>query len=283
MSLPTQPTRNLKTPIIKGSGLRIEFTKGDGDNRLIAVTEGSDIKHPVNGYKYKGNLKFGRGDQLTSIISGSGSCHNPPYPTPLEPTISTKSNTYVVYDGDLNGDIGIDILNLRPSQEYNIIVYEHNGYCYLKSDTLKIITSFITNMETFEIQVYDNRTRLPIQGAEVKFIDPRSFMADKGYTDELGKYRSIRIEEGRYTSIISCDGYETKTLMGLFIQREEPRRDSYYRIFTSAGNTEMGSSVERKYIKNKNIHKIYLDPFNTINSGFNKYQASPNPSNITKL
>lgn len=284
MSSPTTPATNLNTPIVKGRGIRLKFTKGNGLRRLVAITEGNSLRHPIDGVGYEGNVKFDRGDPLVSVTSGSGSCYPYyPYPDPIEPESASQSNTYVVYEGMNDGTTGIDIINLKSQTEYNIVVYEHTYYCYLESTSLKIVTGYTTNDEVFETRVYDNRTRLPIKNANVAFVDVKQFISDSGETNDQGYYASIRMEEGRYEMSVIADGYDSKILSGLFVQREEPRRDSHYRIFTSAGNTEFGSSVERDYRKNKNSNYIYLDPLNTINSSFNRYVASSNPSNITKL
>jgi hypothetical protein len=278
------PATNLNTPIVNGRGIRLNFNKGDGLRRLVAITEGTDIKHPIDGVEYEGNLKFGQGDGLVSVTSGVDSCYPYyPYPDPEEPIVATHSKTYVTYEGVNDGTVGIDIIDLRPQTVYNIVVYEHSYYCYLKSDALKVITGYATNAEMFDITVYDNRTRLPIVGGSVAFVDRRGFISDTGMTDDKGRYRSIGVEEGRYEMSVVAENYDSKILSGLFIQREEPRRDANYRMFTSAGNTEIGTSVTRDYYENSNAHSVFLDPLNTTGSSFNKYNVSANPSNTTKL
>tara|TARA_R110000772_G_scaffold55648_2_gene127010 strand:+ start:667 stop:1521 length:855 start_codon:yes stop_codon:yes gene_type:complete len=284
MAAPTTPATSLNSPIVKGRGLRLKFTKGDGLRRLVAITEGSSIKHPIDGVGYDGDLKYGKGDALVSLTSGSGSCYPYyPYPDPVEPVTASQSTTYVAYEGMNDGTVGIDIINLKPHTQYNVVVYEHTYYCYLESETLNIFTGFATNSDMFEVNVYDNRTRLAIEGASIAFVDSRQFVSDTGETNEMGFYRSIDMEEGRYEMSVLAANYDSKILSGLFIQRLEPRRDSYYRIFTSAGNTELGSSVERDYYRNQNINNIYLDPLNTTAHSFARYQSSANPSSITKL
>lgn len=282
---------NLNFPIINGSGFRLKFNSGDGDRRLVAVTEGTDIKYPLNGTKYKSDLKFSKGDPLFSTTNPNGMCINgtcSPLPcNPItDPTQSTSvehSNTYVVYEGFSDGSRGIDILNLKPQTQYSVVVYENTGYCYTASDPIYISTGFRTNSESADIRVYDSRTRKPIHNASIAIMNSDQFISDTGKTDESGIYRTLRLEEGRYEISIMSSGYSGKILTGVFIQREEPRRDSYYRIFTSAGNTEMGSSVVRDYYKNKNTHIAFLDRIDSTSSSYSKYNASPNPSNITKL
>lgn len=287
MASPTIEATNLNTPIIRSGGIRLKFTKGNGLKRLVAVTNSSslsDIRHPIDGVGYGGNLKFGEGDPLVSLTSGTGSCYPYyPYPDPEEPVTTDPYKTFVVYEGSNDGTVGIDIIKLNPQTTYQIVVYEHTYYCYLPSAILTVVTGHDLNTEQFEIKVYDNRTRLPIENVSIAFKDSRGFIADIGETDNTGFYRSIPMEEGRYEMSVVAAGYDSKILPGLFVQREEPRRDNYYRIFTSAGNTEIGSSVIRKNRENKNNQSVYLDPLNTTNSSFNRYRSSANPSNLTKM
>tara|TARA_R110000772_G_scaffold2410_4_gene8607 strand:+ start:73542 stop:74396 length:855 start_codon:yes stop_codon:yes gene_type:complete len=284
MAAPTTPATSLEATIVLSNGFRINFTKGDGLRRLVAVTKGSDsVKHPIDGVGYTGSLKLGEGDPLVSLTSGSGSCYPYyPYPDPVDP-VSSNSDTYVVYEGMNEGIVGIDVINLKPQSTYQVVVYEHSYYCYIASTVLTVVTGYSTNTEGFGIHVYDNRTRLPIENADIAFLNVRQFVSDFGTTNNIGKYNSLSMEEGRYEMSVVAANYDSKILTGLFVQREEPRRDNNYRQFTSAGNTEIGSSVTRNYYSNKNDYEVYLDPINTTAHSFNRYRASSNPSNTTKL
>jgi hypothetical protein len=285
MPTPTSGATSLTAEYIYSNGFRLKFTAGNGARRLVSVTEGSNIKYPIDGEKYDASLKYKKGDQLVSIVSGSGSCYPyPPYPDPIEATMSsTSSTTYVVYEGLDDGTTGLDIINLTPQTTYNIMVLEHNNYCYATSSVLEITTSYSPNRKTMRFECYDNRTRKPIQNAIIAIKDRKGFIADYDYTNEHGVYTSLSLEEGRYEVSIVADNYDTKVLTGIFIQREEPNRDGNYRMFTSAGNTVYGGTLNRNRLENKNEYIIYLDPLDNITRSFTRYSPNDNPSNLTKL
>ena len=275
MSIPTTQTSNLNTTFINSNGFRLTYSVGDGNRRLVAVTEvigtSSVVRYPVDDVIYNTSLKFESGDQLTSIVGATGT------------TVSVEgSNTYVVYEGLDDGINGLDIIGLKPQTEYKVMVFEHNDYIYATSSILSVHTGFSPNTKSMIFNVCDNRTKQPLQ-ASIAIKDRSGFISDFGDTDSKGNYTSLNLEEGRYEVSIVSPNYESKILTGLFTQREEPKRDNYYRIFTSAGNTELGSTTERNRLKNKNDYKVFLDPINTINRSFNTYQSSPNPSRLTKL
>jgi hypothetical protein len=285
MAAPTTETTNLQASNIISNGFKLTYSVGNGARRLVSVTENGTPMYPIDGEKYDASLKFKSGDQLISPVSGSGSCYPypEPYPDPIEATMSsTASTTWVVYDGLSDGVTGLDIINLKPQTEYKVMVFEHNNYCYIPSDILSVITGFSPNNRPIVVSVYDNRTKIPIQNANVAIKDRSGFISDFGDTDEKGIYKSNSVEEGRYEVSIVASNYDSKILTGVFVQRQEPRRDNNYRIFTSAGNTEFGNSVIRRGIENKNEYVIYLDPINTARS-FSTYKANDNPSRLTKL
>jgi len=286
MATPTIQTSNLKISYVNSNGFRLTYSVGNGARRLVAVTEGSisDVRYPVDGVNYDASLKFENGDQLISTVGGTGTCYPYPYPDPIEATMSsTMSTTYVVYEGMNDGVNGLDIIGLKPQTEYQVMSFEHNNYCYATSSILSIYTGLAPNTKKMEFTVYDNRTRNPIGSASISIKERSGFISDFGETSDDGSYTSLDLEEGRYEVSILSPGYESKILTGLFIQRSEPKRDNYYRIFTSAGNTEIGSTSERRRLMNKNQYTVYLDPINTTNRSFSRYQPSPNPSRLTKI
>jgi len=286
MATPTTQTSNLDTSYINSNGFRLTYNVGNGERRLVSVTESpKSVRYPVDGVNYDASLKFEKGDQLISTVGATGVCYPyPPYPDPIEATMSSdESKTYVVYEGLDNGVNGLDIIGLKPQTEYKVMVFEHNNYCYATSSILTVVTGFSPNTNSMEFDVYDNRTKKPIGSADIAIKDKSGFISDFGKTDSKGAYNSIHLEEGRYEASIVSPNYESKILTGLFIQRAEPRRDNYYRMFTSAGNTELGSTTERRGLRNKNSYVVYLDPIDTTARSFTRYQPSQNPSRLTKL
>jgi hypothetical protein len=285
MPTPTTQATNLTATLVNSDGFRLTFTKGNGNKRLVSVTKGSDIKYPIDGEKYDASLKYGNGDQLISFVGATGTCYPyPPYPDPIEATASsTASTTYVVYDGFDDGINGLDIIGLEQQSSYTVTVFEHNNYCYATSSTLSVTTGIAPNKRSMKFTVYDNFTRKPIKNADIAIKDRRGFISDFGKTNDYGVYSTRSLEEGRYESSIVATNYESKVMGGLFIQRQEPLRDNQYRMFTSAGNTEFGGTVNRDRLQNKNDYKVFLDPLNTTAHSFNKYNPSQNPSNLTGL
>ncbi len=286
MATPTQQATEIFTSIVNGTSFRINFTKGNGARRLVTVTEGTDeVSYPVDGVQYNGSLKFKEGDALESPITGSGSCaYAYPYPDPIVASQSESlTKTFVVYEGLSDGVSGLDVIKLNYNTYYQIMVFEHNHYCYTDSSIFTIKTGFETNESRMDLYVFDNRTRSALPNADIVLVNAQGFISDFGLTDENGMYLTTNLQEGRYELSVVCPNYEYKIIGGLFIQRTEPRRDNYYRIFSSAGNTEVGGSVEREYYKNNNIHRIYLDPLNIIAKSYVKYAGTTNPSNLTKL
>lgn len=283
MDFPSISSSDLKTTFINNDSFRLNFIKGNGDKRLITLTEGSleNLKHPVNGEEYKGDLRFGRGDQLFENEYQNFY----PYPDQNSPDENTQVNTstFVVYFGEADGSQGIDIINLKPSTDYHLLIYESTNFRYLTSSVLSFTTSFPTNTENILVEVFNNRTRQTIQEALVEIIDKRKMIRSFGQTDNFGYFRSDPLPEGRYELRISKENFESKVLPGKFIQRKEPRRDNKYRIYTNAGNTELGSTIQRQRVKNHNEYYVYLNPSNTNTSSYNRYIPDENPSRLTKL
>jgi len=283
MDFPSISSSDLKTTFINNDSFRLNFIKGNGDKRLITLTEGSleNLKHPVNGEEYKGDLRFGRGDQLFEDEYQNFY----PYPDQNSPDENTQVNTstFVVYFGEADGSQGIDIINLKPSTDYHLLIYESTNFRYLKSSVLSFTTSFPTNTENILVEVFNNKTRQTIQEALVEIIDKRKMIRSFGQTDNFGYFSSDPLPEGRYELRISKENFESKVLPGKFIQRKEPRRDNKYRIYTNAGNTELGSTIQRQRVKNHNEYYVYLNPSNTNTSSYNRYTPDENPSRLTKL
>lgn len=280
MARPTTPSYNLASPVQNSLGIKLNFESGNGDRRIVCVTEGNDIRYPEDGFLYEADIHFGLGTPLHATYSpGTQSCT---FSGGTTYSSTNPSSTYVVYNGLEEGSKGIDIINLDPATDYNIIIYEFNDSCYLQSDTLKVSTNHSVNTEQLSVVVYDNQTRVPIKNASVSIKGRTGFLSGFGTTGENGLYR-VYLEEGRYEMSIVHKDYDPKILNGIFIQRKEPRRDNYYRIFTAAGNTEIGGSVERRYLNNNYSYNVFLDKDNKTYSSFNKYQPTDNPDSLTKL
>lgn len=93
---------------ITGTSMRVNWTNGDGDNRIVVMKEASAISGtPTNGKRYIPNTSFGSGE-----------------------TIAT--NEYVVYSGNSNF---VDVTNLKCGTRYYVKVFEYNNTdsCYLKT------------------------------------------------------------------------------------------------------------------------------------------------------
>lgn len=290
MAAPTTQATNLAAPLLNSLSVRLTFDAGNGQRRLVAVTKGSDVRYPINGVKYDGSLKYKAGDQLVAMESGTEGypypCDYPypyPYPNPEDPETDETSLTYVVYEGMDNGQNGIDIIELNPQTTYTIMVFEHDNCVYSNSMKLVIDTHYAPNTKKIDVRVYDNSTRKVIKQADVAIKDKRGFIAAFGRTDDYGRFRSSLVEEGRYEMSVVAPNYDPKIITGMFIQRKEPTRDNNYRIFTNAGNTEYGGSVEREHYKNKNEYTVYLDTANNTGRSFTRYEPNDNPDHLTKL
>lgn len=281
---PQLQTVGLNASLINSTGFRLKYTKGDGIKRLVAVTEGNinSICQPVNGMTYSGNLNYKKGDKLTSLedpIMSTSSCVGATY----APLTSTQSTTYVAYNGIDDGTIGLDIINLNAGKEYQIMVYEYTDLCYATaSQVLTLFSGFNTNLSRITVTVYNNRTKKIIKNADVIIRDRRNFTASFGKTNDKGMFITQDIEVGRYELNVHTDNYEPKILSGIFIQESETMRDNNYRIFTTTGQTEVGGPVERARLKNKNEYIVYLDPLNTTNHSYTKFNSNDNPSYLTK-
>lgn len=283
MSIPTISSSDLKLSLVNNDSVRVNFIKGNGEERIITLTEGSkkDIRYPINGEEYKGDLRFKEGDML--IEKQYQNFYPYPDQYPQTENDNKSSSTFVVYSGQADGTQGIDIINLDPAKLYQLIIYESTNYSYLKSNVLSFKTSFPTNREVITIETFNNKTRQIIENAFVEIVDKRKMVRSFGKTDQEGYFNSLPLPEGRYEIRVSKEGFESKILPGKFIQRREPRRDNKYRIYTNAGNTELGTTIQRQRVKNQNEYYVYLNPSQTTTSSFNQYTPDENPSRLTKL
>ena len=96
---PTVQTSNITFASITSNSFTINFTSGNGSNRLVIIKSGSAVNtSPIDGEVYTASGVFGNGTQI-----GTGN--------------------YVVYNGTGNS---VSISNLNESTIYYIAVYEYN-------------------------------------------------------------------------------------------------------------------------------------------------------------
>ncbi len=97
---PTTQASNINFSSIIATGMTLNWTSGNGSNRIVLVKSGSAVDNaPVDGTSYTANTAFGSGTQI-----GSGN--------------------YVVYNGTGNS---VAITGLSSSTTYYVAVYEFNG------------------------------------------------------------------------------------------------------------------------------------------------------------
>jgi len=117
---PTTTTSALTFPSIGTNSLNINWTNGDGANRIVVMREGAAVTAtPTNNTTYTANGAFGSGTDL-------------------------GTNEYVVYNGTGNT---VTVTNLNPATTYHIAVYEYN--CFPGLETyLPTISTNIGNETT---------------------------------------------------------------------------------------------------------------------------------------
>src|SRR5690606_9403665 len=111
---PKVPSKNLSFPTIEGNSLRLMWTKGDGDRRMVIIRKESAVTAlPINGVQYTANKAFN-----------------------LAPEIEPGQK--VVYDGT---GYFADIDSLQTGTRYHVQVIEYNGTgnitSYLLDDILR--------------------------------------------------------------------------------------------------------------------------------------------------
>jgi hypothetical protein len=97
---PTIASTAVSFTTVTSTGFRINWTNGNGSNRLVVLRQGSTVNAaPVNANTYYTDTNFGNGAQI-----GTGN--------------------YVVYSGTSNT---VTVSNLQPATAYYVSVYEFNG------------------------------------------------------------------------------------------------------------------------------------------------------------
>lgn len=110
---------------LKTTSVKISFTPGSGENRIVVIKQGSIPSSPIDDKGYTANNVFGNGDK-------------------------TGENSYVVYSG--SGD-NVSVTGLLPNHLYFVSVYEFNGNG-IGCDYLT--TTFETNSFTTLCPSYNN-------------------------------------------------------------------------------------------------------------------------------
>ncbi|RYZ29830.1 MAG: T9SS type A sorting domain-containing protein [Chitinophagaceae bacterium] len=97
---PTTAASNFSFTTISGTSISLNFTKGNGDGRIIIIRRDNPVSYtPVNGSVYTASTDYGAGTQV-------------------------KTGEYVVYNGTASS---LTITALSPNYIYHIAVFEYNG------------------------------------------------------------------------------------------------------------------------------------------------------------
>jgi hypothetical protein len=97
---PTTQASNVTFSLVEATQITINWTSGDGTNRLVLIKTGSQVdSDPVDGVSYTANTTFGNGTQI-----GTGN--------------------YIVYNGTSNS---VAVSGLSSNTIYHTAVYEFNG------------------------------------------------------------------------------------------------------------------------------------------------------------
>ena len=100
-SEPTVQATNVQFPNVSGSGVRITWTRGDGEGVVVVMRlDANGIAPPVDGTDYTANPEFGNGDQIGSSLN------------------------YIVYEGS---GTSAWVNKLTPNTAYSVAVYEYAG------------------------------------------------------------------------------------------------------------------------------------------------------------
>lgn len=230
-----------------------------GEILVVLSTTDRDFVEPILNDKYygEGDLHYGKGKNI-------------------------GGKTYILFQGEANV---LQVINLSPQKEYIYKIYKWENNSYILYEDVIFTTSFDQNQEVFNIEVKDNRTRLPLKDVYVTILDKKNnFVFDFGFTDNNGIFKSIKLIEGAYSIITDKSGYYSKEKRNVFISRKNPLIDNRFRFFDiRRASTVVGGDNPRRELDHRPNLTIFLDESGNFGQGFNKYIPTANPSKITKI
>ena len=166
---PTTPATALTFSAYTASSISLNWTNGNGSNRVVVVKAGSAPSVPTNGITYTANAAYGSGD-----ITASGS--------------------YVVYSGSGNS---ITVTGLSAASTYYFTVYENNGTG--GAENYLVSSSLSGNQFTLE-------TSPSTQASAINFtaIYGTSFVVN--WTNGNGSNRIVLMKDGSAVNSNPVDG-----------------------------------------------------------------------------
>jgi len=278
---------NINITMLYSNSIRISFTAPQGVKTLITISEITDldttVKYLERGVIYDSSVKFRDGSPVYHIDFPYGAtCSAVDSYTPSMVESTERTNTYVVYNSYNNENV--DIINLRHTTLYKIVVYSANPfYCYDIVEILEVTTGFAPNTEPIIIEAYDARTRMQLNDCYISFKNSRGFISDRTLNTDAFRYTSLRIEEGRYDISVVKEGYHSVILKGVFVQREQILNDARQRMLTSIAITDFGGSFTRPELEQRLTHKVYLNPLDNPTQSWQKFGSTNRFSKITRF
>lgn len=126
---PTSSSSNISFSSVSETGFTINWTNGDGSNRIVLVKQGNAVNGtPSDNSTYSANTAFGSGSQI-----GSGN--------------------YVVYNGT---ESSVSVTGLSGGKTYHVAIFEYNGSA---GDENYLTDSFAAgNQATISPATYSNGT-----------------------------------------------------------------------------------------------------------------------------
>lgn len=165
--VPTVPPSGLSFSDILNNSMKLSWSKGDGDRRLIVAKAGGTVDVlPENLKSYSSDADFGEGAQL-----GAGN--------------------YVVYAGT---STSVTINNLQPGVTYHFAVFEYNG----SSAPVYLTSSYLQGS-----QATSGRPTTAASNLKFEAVEPISM--DVKWTSGNGSYRIVVAREGSAVTAMPVD------------------------------------------------------------------------------